>query len=63
MKIVIDIDEGKYNWIISHASKNPRDYADAGDLFFRIAVEHGTVLPKGHGDLIDRNHLEELQEP
>lgn len=57
MKIVIDIEEGRYNWIMSHASKHPYDYADASDLFFRTAVESGIVLPKGHGDLIDRSKL------
>ena len=52
MKIVIDIEEGRYNWIMSHASNDPGDYANSGDLFFRKAVESGTVLPKGHGKII-----------
>ena len=55
MKIVIDIEEGRYNWIMSHASNDPGDYVDSSDLVFRKAVESGTVLPKGHGDLIDRD--------
>ena len=55
MKIVIDIEEGRYNWIMSHASNDAGDYDNAEDLFFRKAVESGTILPKGHGDLIDRN--------
>lgn len=54
MKIVIDIEEGRYNWIMSHASNDPGDYVDSSDLVFRKAVESGTVLPKGHGDLISR---------
>lgn len=57
MKVVIDIEEGRYNWIMSHASKHPYDYADASDLFFRTAVERGIVLPKGHGDLVDISKL------
>jgi len=55
MKIVIDIEEGRYNWIMSHASNHPNDYANTTDLVFRKAVESGTVLPKGYGDLIDRD--------
>jgi hypothetical protein len=58
MQIVIDIEDGRYNWIMSHASNDPGDYANSEDLFFRKAVESGTVLPKGHGDLIDRDKLE-----
>lgn len=54
MKIVIDIEEGRYNWIMSHASNDPRDYANTTDIVFRKAVESGIVLPKGHGELIDK---------
>ena len=57
MKIVIDIEEGRYNWIMSHASNDPGDYADTGDIVFRKAVESGTVLPKRHGRLIDADDL------
>lgn len=57
MKIVIDIEEGRYNWIMSHASNDAGDYANTEDLFFRKAVESGIVLPKGHGDLIDRDYF------
>jgi len=57
MKIVIDIEEGRYNWIMSHASNDAGDYANAGDLVFRKAIESGTVLPKGHGRLIDADDL------
>lgn len=55
MRVIIDIEEGRYNWIMSHASNNPKDYTNTGDMVFRKAVESGTVLPKGHGDLIDRD--------
>ena len=57
MKIVIDIEEGRYNWIMSHASNDPGDYLNSEDLFFRKAVESGTVLPKGHGRLVDADSL------
>ena len=57
MKIVIDIEEGWYNWIMSHASNHPVDYANSEDLCFRKAVESGTVLPNGHGRLIDADKL------
>lgn len=57
MKIVIDIEEGRYNWIMSHASNDPRDYANTTDIVFRKAVESGTVLPKGHGRLVDADSL------
>lgn len=46
MKIVIDMEESRYNWIMSHASNDPGDYADSEDLFFRKAVESGAVLPE-----------------
>jgi hypothetical protein len=58
MKIVIDIEEGRYNWIMSHASNDAGDYANSEDLFFRKAVESGTVLPKGHGKLVDGDLLD-----
>lgn len=65
MKIVIDIEEGRYNWIMSHASNHPGDYINADSLVFRKAVESGIPVPKGHGDLIDRsvvvNELNEQQ--
>ena len=57
MKVIIDIEEGRYNWIMSHASNNPNDYANTTDIVFRKAVESGKVLPKEHGDLIDRDEL------
>lgn len=60
MKIVIDIEEGRYNWIMSHASNHPNDYANTTDIVFRKAVESGIVLPKRHGDLIDKDQFERL---
>lgn len=52
MKIVIDISEDDYNAI----RDNIKAYSLADILFG--AVQCGTVLPKGHGDLIDRDKLE-----
>ena len=46
MKIVIDIPEEKYEWI---KKNNPN--ADINSIVG--AVANGTVLPKGHGRLID----------
>lgn len=54
MKIVIDINEKDYKFI-----KSVRCIAKNGDAFQRIAadlfnaVQEGTPLPKGHGELID----------
>lgn len=50
MKIVINISEELYM-----ATKNGLDACEVWDL--RLAVVNGTALPKGHGDLIDRNDL------
>ena len=45
MKIVIDIPDQKYKWII----ENPQTYADE----LHDAIRKGTPLPKGHGRLGD----------
>ena len=50
MKILIDIDDQKYKWIV----ENPQAYTDE----LHDAIRNGTPLPKGHGDLIDRDSLE-----
>ena len=49
MKIVIDIPEELYKNVIEHTKTG---YVGS-DVW--IAVANGTSLPKGHGDLIDRN--------
>ena len=46
MKLIIDIPEEKYDWIMSHLTL---------DRNFRECKI--TPLPKGHGDLIDRGKL------
>ncbi len=50
MKIVIDIPDDKYRQI--------KDFPSAFDSSICKAIRNGTVLPKGHGDLIDRDKLE-----
>lgn len=51
MEVVINIHDICYDWI-----KN--GFPDGADKEFVIsAIRSGTVLPKGHGDLIDRREL------
>lgn len=50
MEIVIDISEDLYK-----ATVNGLDANEIWDL--RLAIKNGTPLPKGHGDLIDRQEL------
>lgn len=45
MKIVIDIPDEDYNRIMA---SNIVEY-------YELKIAQGTVLPKGHGDLIDRD--------
>jgi hypothetical protein len=52
MKIVIDIPEDDYNAI----RDNIKAYSLADMLFG--AVQYGTVLPKGHGRLVDGDLLD-----
>lgn len=42
---------------MSHASNDPGDYANTTDIVFRKAVESGTILPKEHGELVDRDEF------
>lgn len=51
MKLIIDIDENLCSYILKKDSVYFPD--DGGELF--EAVKNGTPLPKGHGDLIDRD--------
>ena len=53
MKIVIDISEELYKNVIEHIKMG---YIGS-DVW--IAVANGTPLPKGHGDLIDRDALKQ----
>ena len=52
MKILIDIDDQKYKWIV----ENPQAYTDE----LHDAIRNGTPLPKGHGRLIDGDELKTL---
>lgn len=52
MEIVIDIDDNLYTRLFDNGVDN---YDDAVDM--ARAIRKGTPLPKGHGDLIDRNEL------
>ena len=52
MQIVIDIPEYDYRQIKECYEKN--DTVEATYSY----IYHGTPLPKGHGDLIDRNDLD-----
>ncbi len=63
MKIVIDIPDEQYELIsnrvksirneISHNGYSAKDHVPAG----WVAIADGSVLPKGHGDLIDRSKI------
>ena len=53
MKIVIDIPESTFSRLTEYGEPLP-----AGNSFhdsILSAVAHGTVLPKGHGELIDKD--------
>ena len=52
MQIVIDIDENLYTRLFDNGVDN---YDDAEDM--AKAIRKGIPIPKGHGDLIDRNDL------
>ena len=56
MKIVIDIDEKDYKFIksVGIIMKNSDTFQRIAVDLFR-AVHESTPLPKGHGDLIDRD--------
>lgn len=49
MKLVIDIDEHTYETIINGGT--------VWSVRLCNTIRNGTPLPKGHGDLIDRNDL------
>ena len=58
MQIVIDIDEKIYNEYMNLATGRIPTYK-ACDIAW--ILKNGTVLPKGHGDLIERDKLEYLK--
>ncbi len=56
MKIVIDIPEEQF---ITLNAKTQKEVISVIDHKLLIsAIQNGTPLPKGHGDLIDRDKLE-----
>ena len=58
MQVVIDIPDGYVGVIAS----NQRMEGSAMDKLIRQAIIDGIVLPKGHGDLIDRDKFKPLMD-
>lgn len=56
MKIVIDIDEHIYEQVMADSEVYVLDN-EVDRILIENAIYEGTPLPKGHGDLIDRNEL------
>ena len=52
MQIVIDVPDSTYNDLRYAKQYNPRFLSD-----YEKIILSGTPLPKGHGDLIDRNEI------
>lgn len=57
MQIVIDIPEDVYKPIIK-AYKKDKELQTRPNLYKAIA--NGTILPKGHGDIVDIEHLADM---
>lgn len=55
-RVVIDIPDDNYKRIRELAEVNGLSNNLMG--YSLLAIAHGTVLPKGHGDLIDRSKLD-----
>lgn len=55
MRIVIDIPENVYKYLKQEWVKVPEDDSVINQIMHGIL--HGTVLPKGHGALIDEHNL------
>ncbi len=60
MKIVIDIPEDVYEEIITHN----RELRESGKSSYYLEglIQNGTPLPKGYGDLIDRDKFKSLMD-
>ena len=52
MQIMIDIDENLYTRLFDNGNTNAVDMLKAC-----VAIRKGKPLPKGHGDLVDRNKI------
>ena len=58
MQIVIDIDEKVKKYLDQTTTSDMEDhYVKHFSLWIAKAIKEGTVLPKGHGDLVDRDAL------
>lgn len=57
MKIIIDIDEDIAQRIIDGKKDEPMNIVQAYSATIAYAIKEGVSLPKGHGDLIDRQEL------
>lgn len=57
MKIVIDISDKLYNRVQNTQIIDIFHKYDSDILNTFICIQSGTVVPKGHGDLIDRKEL------
>lgn len=56
MKLIIELDEEIYDYVLSSLEEN--DHLPAFfDKDLRVAVRNGTPLPKGHGRLIDEERI------
>lgn len=61
MEIVIDIDDDIAQDIIDGQNDEPRNIVRAFQATIADAIKNGTPLPKGHGDLVDRDAIEVLR--
>ena len=59
MQIVINLEEEIYEDIKYRYDKNQ---LRLGAMVLELAILHGEILPKGHGDLIDRNAIRQAIE-
>ena len=57
MKIIIDITEKVYTYLTRECSGLVDDGSDSILLHLAKGVIKGTPLPKGHGDLVDRDTI------
>lgn len=62
MKLVIDIDDNIYTRLFDNGVDDPDDPIDIATVIndtidIQTAIRNGTPLPKGHGDLIDKDRL------
>lgn len=61
IQLVVEIDELIYKFIKAHKKEKPFGWLSTKTLVTN-AIINGTPLPKGHGDLIDRNDYDKRLE-